>query len=92
MDAVRIWRGDYTKPETERRLYAGLKVSSHCDSFHACRDTTGMVREILNHDKGRSHIVDYVSVLVYVESLSEWNTPDRMSRSKDILRGTPTEG
>ena len=92
MDAMKIWRGDYTKKETSRRLNAGFGVSSHCDSFQACKDITGMVREILKGDKDRSHVVDYASVSDYIESLSEWNTPDRAARSKIGLSSTPTEG
>ena len=77
MDAERIWRGDYSRFITARILQNGEEAFSHDGVFCAHMDTTGTVREIRIGDTDRKHIVDYESARDYLDSLSEWNTPDR---------------
>ena len=97
MDAERIWTGDEPEEETKRRLLGGYEVFSHNGVFVARMDTTGMVREMLVDDPDRTHVVDYASVSEYIESLNEWNTPNRVERGfilsrQDDAGNTPTGG
>ena len=65
------------RPSVKEWLRLGMpdrrsEVFSHNGMFCARMDTTGMVREMCLSDPDRLHIVDFVSVSEYIESLWDY--------------------